>query len=50
MPVLQDAHTSYGDRVQLLGANTQDDPARAGAFLQEAGVTYPQVNTTNLCC
>lgn len=43
MPLLQQAHNSYGDRVQFLGVNTKDDPARAGAFLDEVGVTFPQV-------
>ncbi len=43
MPLLQQAHTRYGDRVAFLGVDTKDDPRRAGAFLQEVGVTYPQV-------
>ncbi len=40
---MQQARTRYGDRVAFLGVDTKDDPRRAGAFLQEVGVTYPQV-------
>lgn len=43
MPILQDAHTRYGDKVAFLGVDTKDNPERAAAFLQEVGVTYPQV-------
>lgn len=43
MPVLQDAATRYGDQVQFLGVVTKDDSERAGAFLEELRVTYPQV-------
>lgn len=43
MPVLQDAQRRYGKRVAFVGVNTRDDPARAGLFLQEIGVTYPQI-------
>lgn len=43
MPLLQDAQRRYGDRVQFLGVNTKDDPSSAAEFLQELGVTYPQV-------
>ena len=43
MPVLQAAHRRYGDGVNFLGVVTKDDPGRAGAFLEEVGVTYPQV-------
>lgn len=43
MPVLQDAQRRYGNRVEFLGVNTKDDPTRAGPWLQELGITYPQV-------
>jgi cytochrome c biogenesis protein CcmG/thiol:disulfide interchange protein DsbE len=43
MPILQDAHTRYGDEVAFLGLDTKDDPERAGSFLEDVGVTYPQL-------
>jgi cytochrome c biogenesis protein CcmG/thiol:disulfide interchange protein DsbE len=43
MPILQDAHARHGDQVAFLGVDTKDNPERAGSFLQEVGVTYPQL-------
>lgn len=43
MPVLQDAHERYAGEVSFVGVNTKDSPDGAGAFLQEVGVTYPQL-------
>lgn len=43
MPILQDAHTKHGNKIAFLGVDTKDNPQRAAAFLQEVGVTYPQV-------
>ncbi len=43
MPVLQDAYERYAGEVSFVGVNTKDDPEGAGAFLEEVGVTYPQL-------
>lgn len=43
MPILQAAHVRHGENIALLGVDTKDNPERAAAFLQEVGVTYPQV-------
>lgn len=41
--MLQSAFAGYDGAVQFLGVVTKDNPERAGSFLQEIGVTYPQV-------
>lgn len=43
MPILQDAHIEHGDKIAFLGVDTKDNPEAAAAFLEEVGVTYPQV-------
>jgi thiol-disulfide isomerase/thioredoxin len=42
-PDLRDAATRYGDRVQFLGIDTQDNRAGAVPFVRGAGWTYPSV-------
>ncbi len=42
MPVLQDFHERYGDRVAVLGVNENDtQPGAAMDLVAETGVTYP---------
>lgn len=43
MPRLQAAYERFGDRVAFVGVDTQDYPEGAGEFLEEVGVTYPQL-------
>jgi thiol-disulfide isomerase/thioredoxin len=44
MPVLEEFHSAYGDRVPLLGIDFQDhQPADARALVKATGVTYPLV-------
>jgi len=43
MPRLQAAYERFGDRVAFVGVDTQDHPEAAGEFLEEVGVTYPQL-------
>ncbi len=43
MPVLQAAHEQYGDQVQFLGVDSKDTVEAGAAFLDDIGVTYPQV-------
>lgn len=43
MPVLQAASERYADEVVFVGVNTMDQPEAAAGFLQEVGVTYPQL-------
>lgn len=43
MPQLQAAYERFGDRVAFVGVDTQDYPEAAGEFLEEVGVTYPQL-------
>lgn len=43
MPRLQAAYERFGDRVAFVGVDTQDYPDAAGEFLEEVGVTYPQL-------
>ena len=40
MPLLQEAHEKYGDRVAFIGVNHQDQRDAALEFLRETGVTY----------
>lgn len=45
MPVLEEFHAAYGDRVPLLGIDFQDfQPDDARALVQETGVSYPLVS------
>ena len=44
MPVLEEFHAAYGDRVALLGIDFQDaQTEKARALVEETGVTYPLV-------
>lgn len=43
MPLLQRAAKAYGRRVTVLGVASKDDPNAARAFLDEFGLTYPNV-------
>ena len=43
MPLLQRAADAYAGRAVFLGVATKDDPAAASAFLDELGLTYPNV-------
>lgn len=45
MPLLEEFHTTYGDRVDLLGIDYQDQQTEeARALVEETGVTYPLVS------
>ena len=41
MPVLQNAHLEWGDRVEFIGVNPQDNPADAEKFAAKYGIDYP---------
>jgi thiol-disulfide isomerase/thioredoxin len=44
MPVLEEFHATYGDRVDVLGIDFQDaQTEKARALVEESGVTYPLV-------
>lgn len=43
MPALQAAHEQYGEQVHFLGVDSKDTTEAAAAFLDDIGVTYPQV-------
>lgn len=43
MPIMQDAYERYGEQVGFMGVNTKDDVRSAAAFLEDVGVTYPEV-------
>lgn len=43
MPVLQAASEEYADAVTFVGVNTMDRPGAAAGFLEELGITYPQL-------
>ena len=43
MPLLQRAAETYVGRVVVLGVASKDDPETAKAFLDEFGLTYPNV-------
>ena len=43
MPALQAAHEQYGEQVQFLGVDSKDTTEAGAAFLDDIGVTYPQV-------
>lgn len=43
MPLLDSAARSYGSEVVILGVASKDDPAEAQRFLDDLGITYPNV-------
>lgn len=43
MPLLQAAATRFADEAVIIGVASNDDPAAAAAFLEELGLTYPNV-------
>jgi hypothetical protein len=44
MPILEQFHAAYGDRVDLLGIDFQDaQTEKARALVEQTGVTYPLV-------
>lgn len=43
MPALQAAYQEADHQIQFVGVDTKDDPSGAAEFLDEAGVTYPQL-------
>jgi len=43
MPLLDQAARSYGSEAVILGVASKDDPAAAQRFLDELGITYPNV-------
>lgn len=43
MPLLQDAAEAFEGRATILGVASNDDPGSAATFLDEVGVTYPNV-------
>ncbi|WP_195210489.1 TlpA family protein disulfide reductase [Actinomarinicola tropica] len=43
MPLLDDAARSYGSDVAILGVASKDDPGEARRFLDDLGITYPNV-------
>ena len=46
MPLLQKAADTFSGRAVILGVATNDDPAAAQQFLDELGLTYPNVFDT----
>lgn len=47
MPLLQDAADTYEGRVVFLGVASNDDPNEAKQFLDDLGLTYPNVFDTS---
>lgn len=47
MPLLQNAAAAYGSGAVILGVASNDDPQAARAFLDDLGVTYPNVFDTS---
>ncbi len=43
MPLLQDAADSYPGEAVILGVASNDDPGEAKRFIEELGLTYPNV-------
>ncbi len=43
IPHLQDFYERYRDQVRIVGINWSEDPARIETFLQDKGVTYPNL-------
>jgi thiol-disulfide isomerase/thioredoxin len=44
MPILEEFHAAYGDRVDMLGIDFQDaQTEKARALVEQTGVTYPLV-------
>lgn len=47
-PILQQAHTDLGDRLDVLGVDYQEpQPGKAIAFADELGLTFPMVSDPN---
>lgn len=48
MPSLQRLRSEFGaERLEVLGVNFQEGPARINAFVQRAGITFPIVRDTD---
>ena len=47
MPVFQQAAETYAGEAVILGVASNDDPQAAHAFLQELGITYPNLFDTS---
>ncbi len=43
MPLLQDAAETYAGKAVILGVASNDDPREAQRFLDDLGLTYPNV-------
>ena len=43
MPLLQDAAKAFAGRATILGVATKDDPDAARRFMDEIGISYPNV-------
>ena len=43
IPHLQDFYERYRDQVEIVGINWSEDPSRVESFLQDKGVTYPNL-------
>ncbi len=43
MPGMQQVYREHGGDVRFLGVSTRDNPQAAAAFVEDLGVTYPQV-------
>jgi thiol-disulfide isomerase/thioredoxin len=47
MPLLQDAADTYAGEAVILGVASKDDPGEAKQFLDDLGLTYPNVFDTS---
>ena len=47
MPLLQDAADTYAGEAVILGVASKDDPGEAQGFLDDLGLTYPNVFDTS---
>lgn len=43
-PLLQAVHDRYADDVNFVGVDTRDEPGSAATFVENLGVTYPQLS------
>jgi hypothetical protein len=43
VPVRQEGYQRFGDRISFVGVNTRDGAQGAATFLEDVGVTYPQL-------
>ena len=41
-PLLEQAHSEYGDRIEFIGLDVEDAQAAGQAFVAEFGLTFPQ--------